>query len=449
MKNLRFSVISKSDKVSLVSIILLSAFIIIFETPIVSRNIPNVIFYGLMAVLLLLNVNVFLKTSKRNKLILLVTAAFVVLFTVYKVLKISSSGLSYYSTTVKFLLLATILIVYYDILSPKQKCFLLNLTVVAVIVNLIENLRLYFKYGPFRFVYLFQRRRFTTNSVSTMYVTAVFFFSAALFVYFLHTDKKKPAKWISLILSVFMFFFCVAIAQRTIILLLGMIMFPLLIVANAKNKRQFFIILATFTVIIVLLWLFYKDILTGFAKLTRSSRIQTRVDQLISYLSSGGAEAFEGSGAARMDRIMTSVHTWLSSPVKFFFGAGDHRGSYDIIGNHSQIVDEFAKYGLIGGLLMLYIIWLYFKHIAKSVKTVISNPLFRQLLIIFFIIFIRACIGGIFEPVVGVQLFLIIPFIFEILEKRKEEKIKTADDVTGNDLKPVHKKGKKDGNINL
>ena len=122
---------------------------------------------------------------------------------------------------------------------------------------------------------------------------------------------------------------------------------------------------------------------------------------------------------------------------------------YDIIGNHSQIVDEFAKYGLIGGLLMLYMIWLYFKHIAKSVKTVISNPLFRQLLIIFFIIFIRACIGGIFEPVVGVQLFLVIPFIFEILEKRKEEKIKTADDVTGNDLKPVRKKGKKDGNINL
>ncbi len=449
MKNPRFSVISKSDKVSLVSIVLLSIFIIVIETPIVARNAPNVAFYGLMAVLLLLNINVFMKTSKQNKLIILVTAAYVVLFTVYKVLKISSSGLSYYSTTVKFLLIALILIVYYDILSPKQKYFLLNLTVVAIIVNIIENVRLYFQYGAFRFVYLFQKRRFTTNSVNTVYVTAVFFFAAALFIYFLHADKKKPAKWISLILSFLMFFFCVAIAQRTIILLLGMIMFPLLIVANAKNKRQFFIILATFTVIIVLLWLFYKDILTGFAKLTRSSRIQTRVDQLISYLSSGGSEAFEGSGAARMDRIMTSVHTWLSSPVKFFFGAGDHRGSYDIIGNHSQIVDEFAKYGLVGGLVMLYMIWLYFKHIAKSVKTVISNPLFRQLLIILFIIIVRACIGGIFEPVMGIQMFLIIPFIFEILEKRKEEKIKTADDVTGNDLKPVRKKGKKDGNINL
>ena len=83
MKNPRFSVISKSDKVSLVSIVLLSIFIIVIETPIVARNAPNVAFYGLMAVLLLLNINVFMKTSKQNKLILLVTAAYVVLFTVY------------------------------------------------------------------------------------------------------------------------------------------------------------------------------------------------------------------------------------------------------------------------------------------------------------------------------------------------------------------------------
>ena len=83
------------------------------------------------------------------------------------------------------------------------------------------------------------------------------------------------------------------------------------------------------------------------------------------------ADALEGNVSANTDigargsLYQVSINAFLSNPI---FGAGD-KNLYVDYGNHSTILDAFAKYGLLGGSLNL----LYFYKPISCVKLHLSE----------------------------------------------------------------------------
>ena len=124
---------------------------------------------------------------------------------------------------------------------------------------------------------------------------------------------------------------------------------------------------------------------------------------------------------ARENLWLVSIKSWLSNLLTFFFGIGDHRASEDIssvaktgIGNHSDLFDTLGRYGLIGSLLIMNIFRLSFKHILSLFDK--SRKL--QVMVIFMVLILYGFTKGIFVLGVGCALFLILPIISILLQKR-------------------------------
>lgn len=411
---LKLSIMSARNRVSTFTMLVLSILIAIFEIPIISRNISNAIVYGLIALFILLNINLFANLDNLGRNALFSTVLYLIYIAIFKVLHISSAALSYYSTTVKFLFIYIAFLAIYRHLTSGQKKYLLYLTTGIIMCVLLDNFRLYVQYGPSRYVYLFRDERFTSNGVNTVYVSALLLMAGTYFVGFLK-NKRKVFKYLSLVLAVLLTAFSVGIAQRTIILLLSLIMFPLLMIfSNAQKTRN--IVIETFIAIffVMVLTINYRVILNWIGDLSGSARVQKRVEQALTIISKG-IENSGGSGEARVTYMLRSIKTMFSSIVSFTFGSGDHRSSYDIIGNHSQILDEFARYGFFGGTIMVTMVRSFYKCIIRNTGLHKCEDLCTQFQIIFLMFVLRGFLGNIFEPTISIQLFIIVPSIFDLL----------------------------------
>jgi len=55
----------------------------------------------------------------------------------------------------------------------------------------------------------------------------------------------------------------------------------------------------------------------------------------------------------RVSLLMNSISSFISSPL---IGIGAYYNSYDIVGGHSQFIDDFARYGIFGAtpLIMFF-----------------------------------------------------------------------------------------------
>ena len=102
------------------------------------------------------------------------------------------------------------------------------------------------------------------------------------------------------------------------------------------------------------------------------------------YLKTGD---YENSGVRsfsfRFDYFFNSLRSFGKSPL---FGVGDHREgyeiavnnrvAYEIIGNHSEIIDNFGRYGIVGGSLCFAVMLLHLSIIRKKSCNLKHNVLY-------------------------------------------------------------------------
>lgn len=399
-------------KVGSFSVLLLSLLIVIIEIPILYRNVPNIVIIGLMCLYLLLNLNLFLTLSKNRFGTLLLLGLCVLGEVVYKITGYSSAELHYYFNTFIFFFFILVLVGTFSALNRDQMKWILCTTIIAIVFTLVHNVLLFLQYGSTKYVMLFQTEKYVTNAVGTQFVNALLLFQGAALIWFL---RGKTHRTLAMVLAVFSFLFCAVIAQRAIVIVLSIMQLLFLLLFNNERSYKRYAIGFIGILLAGIALLNADAIFSLLTSIIGSERLVRRINQVWAMLSTGDIEGTGGSLRARYRLIMTSLNTFTSSLQHFFFGAGDHRFDNNTIGNHSMVADELARYGVVGTAVMFGMLHRSFHMIRTNFVLRNNSVVKREVNVVFFVAILRAFLGGLTEPEIGIQLFVVLPITVKLI----------------------------------
>lgn len=366
-----------------------------------------------MACLLLMIISMRGKIHKSFANTLLV----IILIAIYKFLGISDETWANHSNI--FMYLFTMLASEYMLINLPQrrikKCAIFLVGV--VLLNLVYQFFLYFTLGTT----LYSTKSLLaegivaggTSFVSDMMLIAMLF----TVICFLKVDKK--IKIFSLIVIVASYYYVINIQTRaTALIVLTMFIVACFAIGFSKQitPNRMFVFFGIVACLFVILPIIVDMVATSdnvyFAR--KFSAIQNMI--------SGTAvieetNLNESSLVTRLYVAGVSLNTWTSSIIHFFFGKGYDAGFYYIsgIGRHSEFVDIFPKYGIVGFFIFACAFIEHFRFVASYIK----NPRcfwFPMIAVVFYSI-----LNGIFLPDIGYVANIIIPFVLVIINGTDEE----------------------------
>ena len=108
------------------------------------------------------------------------------------------------------------------------------------------------------------------------------------------------------------------------------------------------------------------------------------------------------------------------------FGIGDHRANYEAgvsalstgIGQHSDLIDSFARYGLLGVFLLGSI----FMKGYKLIKSFYGKYYRVQLFVIYTLFIFFGCTKGLFQPDIAIIMFILLPMLSTVLNNETDNK---------------------------
>lgn len=305
--------------------------------------------------------------------------------------------------------------------SKSQQRRLLFIILVIVVANIVDNIRLVLA-NPELLVMV--NRNFLTDEINgignvggSKWLNSIFFFFISCFFCYLNS-KDKHIKLFTLLSAILSGVFVVVYCVKASVIVFTVFSAALIVFAKKTQNLSKFLRIAIISGVLAFLFVvLFADVLTEFLMSAVEKRVASR---LIMLIDSDSMEA--GSGVrtmnARENLWFVSIETWLSSPINFLFGIGDHRASFGVavsetgIGNHSDLFDTLGRYGLVGSLLILNIFRLSFKYILS----LFEDNCKLQVMVIFLILFLYGFTKGIFVPGVGCAMFLMLPIISIILQ---------------------------------
>ena len=398
-----------------ISVFLFALLCIALLSPAVQRTIGDIGFLLLAGIYLLINVNRLLNAAWSEKAAVLLAVLYIAMLLFYKVIGSSTASVAYHMSIVRFFLAFICFVPLYPRLSRKQLTFILIVILGTMLVTMYQNYLLKIRLGSMYSIQLYNTAGIKTV-INTQYTGAILLMSGALFCGFLNL-RQIGKRVLLLALSAICLLFNLLVTQRGIILVLSVLMFPLLILFNSKKKSVWRYVIIMLVIIIVLFCVFdYARILSWIGGITGSARIANRLESIISLIRSGGIDGVEsGSLVVRLQLMGNSIRTLFSSPGNFLIGVGFRTETNDLVGNHSQILDEFARFGIIGGLLFILTITKMLKAARKMSVTDRRSVLFEQFSVIVLIFILRACVGTILDPSIGAVLFIAVPVLFRLI----------------------------------
>ena len=406
-------------------LLILSIMIIICETPYLSRNMSTTVVELLMvAFLVLFFIGKHTLKAEFAKTVACV-ALYILLELVYKFTGISSAGIGYYFATIKFLFIFLAMACVGPLLNKRQQLFLLLLSIAGMIGNMASNVIIYSGMNPSAYVVYYLRGGQSTNAADTAFSTAVMLLMGAFFLIFLHANNK----WLkigSMAGVIYCLYFLIFISQRGTTFFLGIMMLLVILTFQVSSRRLLFVLVI---LSVFVFWLALGGIvplLTWLSTLLKSERIDFKIDYIIRFFQTGSIEEAGGSLTGRFDLIMTSVHTFLGSMRSFFLGVGDHRDSTYLVGNHSQFVDTFARYGILGGVVFIRLLSQMRNTIIKISAVFENNSLHRQMIVMYAFFVIRTFLGNTFVGSIGTQLFITVPLMVSLLNNKEVSNYKQS-----------------------
>jgi O-antigen ligase len=226
--------------------------------------------------------------------------------------------------------------------------------------------------------------------------------AGAMVLFFCGIVRFGIVRWVYFLSSIFCVLFIFASQARAGLVALFFGVFVSSIISinlwTQKVKNIVFLTAATMLLIITINFEYFYLILADMLDLESDTR------------------GIDSGGTGRFELWQLGVETFLESGWKFFLGGGMRSSSAEFIGfsTESSYITIFLEFGLIGGVLFLFVVYKNILFIAKSLK----NPSKNWFLVLFFIlsIFIFTVIQSIFNRymlAIGNQfslLFLILNF---------------------------------------
>lgn len=269
----------------------------------------------------------------------------------------------------------------------------------------------------------------TTNTGDTLFVAICLFTMAICWIIFQNTHRSLY-NFFSVVLFVLMGYYLLILNTRStalIILLIMVVLFMVMPEPKSKHKR----LNTIFIIIVVLLFLTFALVPTLDALVnlfSSSQRMSDRLNDILELTQSGNIDYIEdGSLAQRYILSMTSLSTFTSSIPRFLIGIGEDIHGYNFydllkcgVGGHSEFFDCLAKYGIVGGYLVIKVLSSTMKYIyGLTVSTKIKSNL--KVVMITFIIYSflnTSFLGGVFYV-----LFMLLPIVILLIDTENKKHI--------------------------
>lgn len=333
---------------------------------------------ALFLVYLIPIVNTLRNLSKPESRTVIGAFFFLLSITIYKIIGISSSGFDSFSQYYGWAILLIVGVINLKLFTERENRIqfygLLCISMWYTLSLFLRSLTLSKDRGV----------RLVNASYSSMLMILTGFC-----VVWLLNDRRVIAKIIGLVGVFTTVYLNIVVLQRGTNFVLTIVMLIWLIFHNSEHGNASKRLIWFASIILLLMYLtgIYELVLTSLVE-RLDYRLAKRIREILVFLQTGDvAEARGFSG--RTDLMVNSFRTWLQNIITIIFGVGDHRSTNSVIGNHSEMIDVFARFGLIGGINL----WLLFLNHYKSLKRGMDTKICRQAGVVFAIYMLRNILG--------------------------------------------------------
>lgn len=403
------STVLRQERTSWPFVLTLSFLIIVQEIPYIVRQFSVGVYLPLILLLAIISFTWKIQIHNNNLLFAASILLYLTMAIGYKLAGISSAGIGHDIHTIMYF---TLFLTVDGVLnmSRTQKLFTLRIAVLAMLFQMLSNTMSYIRLGSYYFsVYIDSENLGRSNISGTVYTCAVMLMAGISLLEILNGRKRKNnILWI--IIFVICNLFNLLVMQRTIIFILSIIMYGLMIVYNSKHKIIVYFLLFLMGIIILIALKNFGIMVSWLSSFIHSERIIRRLNQISFAMARGNITR----STTRFDLIGVSLRTWTSSPKAFLIGVGDHITDNTVIGNHSQLFDVFAQYGLLGASLLYYSIYKSLKVLLKKLP-IEEGRTYRHVVIICIIFVLRGLAGAILHEHNAVRLFVVLPIVISLL----------------------------------
>lgn len=251
---------------------------------------------------------------------------------------------------------------------------------------------------------------------TAMFSTAFMLFSGVLLILLLHTKRTilKSVAFFSIIAVLYVNF---SVLQRGINAILTLAMFALIVLFNTKRSRRAYGICFLMGFIILCAYLsgLYIPALQWVESIIPSERIASRIHSINLLLQTNDYIYAGTSVRTRGILINNTWTTFTSSAGNILLGVGDHRSSNAIIGNHNELIDSLARYGVLISLLLYRLVRrqaLFLKSLFSATK---NNSVYHQAMVVFITYLARNIMGNAFSTAVGIVMFVFLPCVIKLI----------------------------------
>lgn len=335
-----------------------------------------------------------------------------------KLLGYSTSSWGNYYVELLFWFPIMLNFLYNSFKNQKYSNALLISSMLIIMFNILDNIRLLKMYptapdlinNDFEISFFYR----SINIGSTTFAFQVILF-IPIFLLIIKYSNKIALK-IGALVSVLLIFYYLLLAGKTTSLIIALFAIMALIIIEASKRLRgqlrvaFIFFLISFVSVI---YGFSSQILIAIADLIPSNKISSRITAL-SYLINGRDYGnASGSFAQRIQYYALSLNTFYNN---FIIGVGDHK-ILDInynslavkgIGQHSELIDKLARYGIVGAVLVVAIFSKFYKYRLMILK---ENKGYSIIILVFIMFVIYSINNNSFSPEIGIILFLIYPIV--------------------------------------
>lgn len=342
----------------------------------------------------------------------------------YRILDISTASWGNYGVQVFFWINIYIGYISYKYYDNTQKRLLIGFIWMISFANILHNIILLIQYpGASTFIYQpWGTEYLTMNIGDTAYgIIAIFFLLFNLSYIFLY-KKNKLFCTIGCIIS---FVYLYQSARTTTWFILLIILFFIISYnwpqkKNAKGSKDVLwigIIYGT-----LLFFIVYPFLIEILATYDTESEILERLIEISNIIYGSDFDTVD-SGTGRLTDTFISLTTWTSSLKNFLFGVGFHGkdATYESIkaygiGQHSESFDTLARYGLLGGIAYIYVLYSSSRYCLDKIY---NKDFFK---IIYYSLFIYSFMNSFLNAsYLSIYLFVVYPLAEYLNNKDNNE----------------------------
>lgn len=220
--------------------------------------------------------------------------------------------------------------------------------------------------------------------------------------------KFKKQKGLFLLIPFILFTVSIFISGYTIATLVYFIGVALVLLADKKGTIRGVRVLSLILILFVVVFFFVEsDFVIQFVE-GFNEHLASRLLEFQSFFKGDLGE--ESDMGYRMELTRRSLNTFANHP---FWGAGPYYfAGTEKIGNHSQIIDDLARFGICGGLFYIVCIF-YFSQWLKRIRR-ISGQTFSLVIPYLLFLILSMVNPTLILPILGLVLFLVIPGLYYI-----------------------------------